>query len=218
MAYEEEGYKREILSLVGLLQHATKVVKPGCTFISRMYSTAAKLKKLSFYTRLTKDFWSDLQWWHMFVTRWNGVSFFQDTSTESLYDYQIQMEASGTWGCGACFNGQRFQLPWSPEWIPVNIMAKELVPIVLSCAVWSRLISKKRIEFRCDNCSLVDAITKGSSREDMVMHLLRCLWFFTVVFDIHITASHIPGVMNTSADLLSRNQLKKFLLMHPKAS
>jgi len=24
--------KREILSLVGLLQHATKVVKPGCTF------------------------------------------------------------------------------------------------------------------------------------------------------------------------------------------
>jgi len=81
-----------------------------------------------------------------------------------------------------------------------------------------RLISKKRIEFRCDNHSLVDAITKGSSREDMVMHLLRCLWFFTAVFNIHITASHIPGVMNTLADLLSRNQLKKFFLMHPKAS
>ena len=33
--------KREILSLVGLLQHATKVVKPGRTFVARMYATAA---------------------------------------------------------------------------------------------------------------------------------------------------------------------------------
>ena len=30
--------KREILSLVGLLQHAAKVLLPGCTFVSRMYS------------------------------------------------------------------------------------------------------------------------------------------------------------------------------------
>ena len=29
--------KREILSLVGLLQHATKVVQPGQSFLSRMY-------------------------------------------------------------------------------------------------------------------------------------------------------------------------------------
>jgi len=118
---KKKATKREILSLVGLLKHATKVVKPGHTFISWMYSTVAKVKKLFFYTRLTKDFWSDLQWWHMFVTRWNGVCFFQDSYTESLYDYQMQTDASGTWGCGACFNGQWFQLPWSPEWIPVNI-------------------------------------------------------------------------------------------------
>ena len=53
--------KRQILSLVGLLQHATKVVKPGWTFVARMYKAAAKLKKLHHKTRLTKDFKSDLQ-------------------------------------------------------------------------------------------------------------------------------------------------------------
>ena len=96
----------------------------------------------------------------------------------------------GNLGCMAYFNGQWLQLPWSPEWVPVNIMAKELVPILLSCAVWDRPISKKRVEFRCDNRNLVDAFTKGSSKEGMVMYLLRSLWFFTAVFDIDITASH----------------------------
>lgn len=36
--------KREILSLVGLLQHATKVVWCGRTFVGRMYQTAANVK------------------------------------------------------------------------------------------------------------------------------------------------------------------------------
>ena len=32
------------LSLVGLLQHATKVIQCGHTFVARMYATAAKVK------------------------------------------------------------------------------------------------------------------------------------------------------------------------------
>jgi len=53
--------KHKILSLVGLLQHATKVVKPGCTFVAWMYATAAKLKRLSYKTKLRKSFCSDLR-------------------------------------------------------------------------------------------------------------------------------------------------------------
>lgn len=48
--------KEEILSLVGLLQHTTKVVRPGRTFVARIYTTAAKLQKLHFVTRLNKEF------------------------------------------------------------------------------------------------------------------------------------------------------------------
>ena len=74
---KKKATKREILSLVGLLQHATKVVRPGRTFVSRMYSTAAKLKELYYYTRLNKDFRSDLHWWHVFVGHWNGLNLLQ---------------------------------------------------------------------------------------------------------------------------------------------
>ena len=62
MAEEEKATKRDILSLVGLLQHASKVVRPGRFFVSRMYSTAAKVKELDFYTKLNKEFRSDLIW------------------------------------------------------------------------------------------------------------------------------------------------------------
>ena len=47
--------KRQILSLVGLLQHATKVVKPVWTFVVRMYKAAARLKKPHHATRLSKS-------------------------------------------------------------------------------------------------------------------------------------------------------------------
>ena len=175
----KKATKREILSLVGLLQHATKVIKPGRTFVARMYREAARLKNLSHFTRLTKDFHSDLCWWHLFMSTWNGVSFMDCSPQTPHADHQITTDASGSWGCGALFETQWFQLAWSTEWIRMDIMAKELVPIVLSCAVWGPPILRKKLEFRCDNHSLVDAINKGSSKEPMVMHLLRCLWFFS---------------------------------------
>ena len=214
----KKATKREILSLVGLLQHATKVVKPGRTFISRMYSKAAKLKELHYYTNLTKDFQSDLHWWHIFVNSWNGISFFESIHPQTTADYHITTDALGSWGCGGCFNEHWLQYAWPTGWSSVSIMAKELVPIVFSSAVWGPLLSKRSIEFRCDNRSLVDAINKGSSKDNMVMHLLRCLWFFTAIFNIKIITSHIPGVSNSSADMLSRNQAKDFLVANPQAS
>ena len=123
-----------------------------------------------------------------------------------------------SWGCGAHFNGKWIQLPWSVDWAPITIMAKELVPILLSYAVWNKILSKRKIEFTCDNCSVVEAVKKGSLKDIMAMHLLQCLWLLTAIFDIQISVPHIPGVLNTSADLLSRNQLKQFLMLHPQAS
>jgi len=125
---------KSILSLVELLQHATKVVKPGRTFVSRMYITAAKMRKLSHWTRLTAEFKSNWHWWDLFITFWNGISFLY-CCQETFFDHQIWTDASGTWGCGAQFGDQCFQFPWPLEWKPITIMAKEIVPIIFSYSV-----------------------------------------------------------------------------------
>ena len=215
---KKKATKREILSLVGLLQHATKIIRYGRTFVSRMYSTAARVKELDFYTRLNLEFRSDICWWHAFMAHWNGLSFIRLLSTEAPPDIFIQTDASGSWGCGAYFKGQWLQLEWPPEWSSATIMAKELVPIILSCGVWGPDLSRKSVCFQCDNSGVVAALSKGSAKEGNVMQLLRCLWFYVAYYDIFIIASHIPGVDNTTADCLSRCQMQSFFHLHPQAA
>jgi len=48
---KKKATNRETLSLGGLLQHAAKVVCPGCTFVHRMNSVAARVPELDCYTR-----------------------------------------------------------------------------------------------------------------------------------------------------------------------
>ena len=51
------------------------------------------------------------------------------------------------------------------------------------------------------------------------MHLLRSLSIFIIHFDIYITTSHLPGVINVMVDHLSRGNMShtlEFTLMqHP---
>ena len=214
---KKNATKREILSLVGLLQHAAKVVRPGRTFVQRMYSTAMKVRELDYFTRMNRDFRSDLHWWHTFLQDWNGVSLLQPTSVAHP-DMILQTDASGSWGCAAVFETKWFQWQWSEDWSPVVIMVKELVPIMLACAVWGPQMARKTVLFQCDNMGVVAAVQKGTCKEQHAMHLLRCLWFFTAYYDIAISIEHIAGVRNCAADHLSRNNMQSFFLSVPQAS
>ena len=216
--YKKKASKRKILSLVGLLQHATKVIRCGRTFTSRLYATAAKLKKQHFYTRLNRQFRSDVAWWHTFLRHWNGLSILRDPAVSSTPTLVVQTDASGSWGCGAVFNHRWLQLKWPEEWIDEDIMAKELVPVVLMVAVWGPLLYRQHVLLQCDNLGLVTSINKGSAKPKLVMHLLRCLWFFTAYYDIALTASHILGAVNTAADQLSRDYTSQFFITCPRAS
>ena len=162
---------------------------------------------MHFLTRLNKEFRSDLMWWHTFLQLWNGLSMLRHPALRTTSDLSIQTDASGSWGCGVVFNTQWLQWQWPPEWSNSSIMAKELVPIIFSCIVWGPQLSKQQVNFRCDNLSLVVAINKGSSKDTLVMHLLCCLWFFVAYFDITVSATHLPGVTNITADCLSGNNI-----------
>ena len=70
----KKATKWAILSLVRSLQQATKVVRFGKAFPSRMYTTAAKLKEMHYFTKLNVQFRSDLYCWHTFLTEWNEIS------------------------------------------------------------------------------------------------------------------------------------------------
>jgi len=148
---------------------------------------------------------------NLFATHWNGASFFTDICP----NYEIHSDVSGSWEFGAVFGTQWIQLAWSNKWLKIDIVAKELLPIVLSCVVWGPVLSGYTVESKCDNQNVVVSVNKGSSKEPMTMHLLRCLWFFSTYFGITVTVSHIPGVVNVAIDQLSRNKSAEFLQANP---
>lgn len=41
---------------------------------------------------------------------------------------------------GACWEQHWLQWSWTREWEPVGIVTKELVPIIMSCAVWGHIL------------------------------------------------------------------------------
>ena len=79
----------------------------------------------------------------------------------------------------------------------------------------------KRVLVWCDNLAVVQIIRGLASRDPLLMHLLRLLYFFMAAHSIQLTANHIPGVHNTIADSLSRNFMQVFRQLpaaHPTAT
>ena len=76
--------KRELESLLGHLQHAATVIRPGSTFVRRLIELVAVFQKGDHYVRINKSTRSDILWWSMFMEDWNGVSLMPSVVQESV--------------------------------------------------------------------------------------------------------------------------------------
>lgn len=209
------GKKREVESLLGHLQHAATVVRPGRTFVRRLIERLSMVHSRDGWVHFNQFIRSDLIWWLTFMEGWNGVSMIPSFPLPSI---SIETDASGSWGCGACWGAQWLQWRWegpAPSWL---ISPQELLPILFALAVWGAHWRGRLVECHCDNMAVVAVINSGRSRDATLMHLLRCLFFFSAHFHVQIRASHIPGVTNVAADALSRDDLPRFLQAVPEAA
>ena len=109
-------------------------------------------------------------------------------------------------------------IKWVEPMASSHITVKELAPIVVASAAWGYLWKDLTIKVLCDNEAVVAIVNKGISRDSEVMHLVRCLAFFTAKYQFYLVASHIQGVSNVRADALSRNNHSLFQVLHPQAS
>ena len=75
--------KRELLSLIGSLQHAATVIRPGRSFVRRMIDLSCSRKHVEARIRLNREFRSDLEWWFHLAAVWNGVSILAPLKAEN---------------------------------------------------------------------------------------------------------------------------------------
>lgn len=208
--------KRDLQSIVGLLNHACKAVRSGRAFLRRMIDLLAVRRGPDDDVRLNVEARSDIEWWHQFSKSWNGVAMLSSLNRQSPAG-TITSDASGNWGCGAVCGTQWFQLSWNGQLCHSHITVKELTPVVISVAIWGHQWTGKTVLVRSDNMATVDILNNGTSRNSEAMHLVRCLAFILARLQLSVLAEHIPGIHNTLADALSRNNLPTFRSLFPQA-
>ena len=185
--------KRELLSLIGQLQHACCVVKPGRSFLRRMIDLSKCARELHHRLRLNVGFRSDLQWWATFLPSWNGVGMMSGL-VKGEPQVVLTLDASGSWGIGAYTSTwEWFQLELPESWRDVHITVKELIPIVIGVAIWGSKWKGAMVRCMCDNVAVVAVLNSGKCKMERVMHPMRCLFFCTARWSVTLMVQHIPG-------------------------
>lgn len=210
--------KRELLSLLGHMNFASKAIRHGRSFVAQLIALSTTVKKLHHHVTLSAAIRSDLQMWATLLRHWNGASFFLDDNITLAADMHIYTDATPT-SFGGIFLNKWFQGTFPPEFMheQQSMALCELYPIVMACVMWGSQWSNKRILFHCDNLATVHIISKGRSKVKSINKLMRRLTYHSALFNFIIHAQHIPGKDNTIADALSRFQMVTFKALAPHA-
>jgi hypothetical protein len=82
-----------------------------------------------------------------------------------------------------------FQYQWPTELKEQHITVKELLPIVITIAIWGADWANRSILCHCDNEAVVHILNSGMSKDPLVMGLMRCLHFITAKFNLLLSAT-----------------------------
>ena len=95
---------------------------------------------------------------------------------------------------------------------------RELLPVVVACVVWGVKWTHEWVLVKTDNQSVVDILKSRSSKNPMIMHMVRCIQFVLASFQFELQVEHTQGVRNVAADALSRGSLQVFQQTNPTAN
>lgn len=213
--------KNELEALAGKLQHACRVVRPGRCFMRRLYNLISVVERKTRLVRLNKEIQADVWWWHVWLAEvsilWN--------CHKSQPDEEIWSDASGSWGCGAWWRKEWFQLKWEEtlkeslrKGEEDSIAEREFIPVIIAAMVWGPRWRGKLVRFHSDNTAVVRAVNRVYSRCEPIMHLIRCLVYWAARESFWFMAVHTPGVDNVLADHLSRDNITQFFACAPQGT
>ena len=149
------------------------------------------------------------------MENFNGHTFFLDEQWLSRAPLKLYTDAAGSKGYGAIFGRHWFYGKLPDSWKTLNIAFLELFPIALSLHMWGGHMRKQCVSFFTDNTALVDIINQ--QKHSLIMVLVRDLVLTSLRHNIVFRASHVPGVDNTWADLISRFHIREFRNAFPDA-
>ena len=200
---------RQLQSLLGLLNFATGCIVPGRAFLRRLYDLTINIQSLDFFVRINKEARADLAAWELFMDGINGKRMFLSDDWTVSDALCLYTDAASTQGFAGVFGSKWFMHAWPDDFLSLHINIMELFPIVIAVEIWGNQMTNQRILFLSDNEATVFVLNKMSSKDPIMMKLVRRLVVATMKYNIMFRSKHVPGKTNFVADKLSRFQLQE---------
>ncbi|XP_037647425.1 uncharacterized protein LOC119501251, partial [Sebastes umbrosus] len=212
--------KQQLLSLLGHLNFAMRVIPQGRFFISRLLDMAHSVPQLHDLISLDEGCRSGLQFWSLLLDHWNCVTFFYDELVHSSDALNYFTDAAPSMGFGGFYQGEWFANHWPPSFSKLDSSSAlyEIYPVAVACHVWGQHWKRKRITVLCDNIAVVGIINRGRSSSKDIMPFMRSITWSSVIYNFIITARHVPDHFNSLADSLSRFKFQNFGSICPDAN
>lgn len=200
---------KQFQSMIGFLNFACRVVRPGRAFLRRLIEPTMKVAKSNHFIRISSETRLDLTAWLHFLEYYNGVSLLLELRWRSSETLRLHTDAAGSVGFGAVFGNQWSQGLFNDKERELHITVLELYPILLALALWYSDLKNSCVLFMCDNEAVVHIINSQTAKDKTVMKLVRPLVLLCMKHNILFRAKHVPGVDNVLADLISRQKLQE---------
>ena len=200
---------RSLSRLLGKMNATSCVVPPAPLFTRHLQMNLSRALEANSQNYdslliLSRESKEELRWWDTHMSRWNGKSLIKRE-----VDLTIDSDASLI-GWGAACREQTTGGPWSAQESASHINCLELLAATLAVQTFAKNCTGLSLLLRIDNTTAVAYINNlGGTVSAELVTLAKNLWMWCLERNIHITAQHLPGVLNSTADAESRTMLDR---------
>ena len=194
--------KRQLQSLAGKLNYASRVVRGGRTFLRRLLNAINALRLPCHKARIRGPLLDDIRWWSSFISRFNGTAACV-SATEACSVLTDACPMSG----GAFCSGDFIYTNWSSDHshlasAPINY--QEAFMAATAIIHWAPYFKDRLVYLYSDNMCTVSIINKCTSRNPAVMTQLRQMFWSSALHNFSVRAIYMPGHKHIMADTVSR--------------
>lgn len=200
---------QDLQVLLGKLNFACKAIRPGRTFLRRLYNLASGNLKPHHHIRITAEARADIAMWLVFIKQYNGTSMFINQTWLTSDTIRLYSDAAGAHGYAVVYGAQWAAGSFPTSWDQYGICLKELYPIALAMCLWGHNWANRKVMFLTDNMSCAFILNTLTSKETNTMKLVRHMVLKAMKHNVLFKGEHIPGRHNVVADLLSRSKFQR---------
>ena len=170
--YKDKATRREVESLIGKLQFASKCVRAGRIFISRLLNwlrTLPRGKNASIPLEARKD----IAWWSRFMQQYNGISIMwlhRNPQVDRVIASDASSKGFGAWSQAI---GEYLRGRFPKEWQHRNIAELEMLAVVVALKAWATQLEGWYFWIHVDNEAVLHVLNTGRSRNTYLQDALK---------------------------------------------